>query len=56
MITTAQDVDAIARRVKEQGGTLQSELADTPWGTRAFRLQDPDGFRFVVSSEPRGER
>jgi uncharacterized glyoxalase superfamily protein PhnB len=50
MITTAQDVDGIARRIRESGGTLASEPADMPWGGRAFRLQDPDGFRLAVSS------
>jgi uncharacterized glyoxalase superfamily protein PhnB len=49
-ITTAQDVDAIAARVRARGGTLESEPADA-WGARVFRLRDPDGFRLVVSSE-----
>jgi uncharacterized glyoxalase superfamily protein PhnB len=51
MFTTAQDVDAVARRVRERGGTLETEPADTPWGTRAFRLRDPDGFKLVISME-----
>lgn len=50
MLTTAQDVDEIARRIRERGGALASEPADTPWGMRAFRLVDPDGFRLVISS------
>jgi uncharacterized glyoxalase superfamily protein PhnB len=49
-ITTAQDVDALAARIKERGATLATEPADV-WGARVFRLQDPDGFRWVVSSE-----
>jgi uncharacterized glyoxalase superfamily protein PhnB len=49
--TTAQDVDEIARRIRERGGTLESEPVDTPWGARVFRLRDPDGFRLVISSE-----
>jgi uncharacterized glyoxalase superfamily protein PhnB len=49
-ITTDQDVDKIANRIKELGGTLESEPADMPWGPRMFRLQDPDGFKFVISS------
>jgi uncharacterized glyoxalase superfamily protein PhnB len=48
MITTEQDVDALARGIRERGGTLDSEPADVPWGGRAFRLRDPDGFRFAV--------
>ena len=51
MITTAQNVDDIARRIKELGGTLESEPTDTPWGGRLFRLQDPDGFKLAISSE-----
>lgn len=50
MITTAQDVDGIAARIREHGGTLDSEPADMPWGARAFRLRDPDGFRFSITS------
>lgn len=49
-ITTDQDIDALARRVVEHGGVLEMEPADTPWGARIFRLRDPDGFRFTVSS------
>ncbi len=49
-ITTADDIDAIARRIEEHGGTLEAPPADTPWGARIFRLRDPDGFRFVISS------
>lgn len=49
-VTTAQNVDEIAKRIKERGGTLESEPADI-WGARVFRLQDPDGFHLVVSSE-----
>jgi uncharacterized glyoxalase superfamily protein PhnB len=49
-ITTAQNVDDIAKRIKERGGTLESEPADA-WGARVFRVRDPDGFTLVVSSE-----
>jgi lactoylglutathione lyase len=49
-ITTDQNVDAIANRIKDLGGTLEAEPADMPWGARIFRLQDPDGFKFAISS------
>lgn len=49
-ITTDQNVDEIAKRIKERGGTLDSEPADMPWGARIFRLRDPDGFRLAISS------
>jgi uncharacterized glyoxalase superfamily protein PhnB len=51
MITTAQNVDQIAKRIKEAGGTLESEPTDMPWGARVFRLKDPDGFALVIASE-----
>lgn len=40
-ITTAQNVDEIAKRIKELGGTLESEPTDV-WGARVFRLRDPE--------------
>ena len=49
--TTAQNVDALAARIKRLGGKLDTEPADTPWGVRAFRLTDPDGFKLTISSE-----
>lgn len=49
-ITTGQDIDAIARRVRDAGGVPEADPADTPWGTRFFRLRDPDGFRFTITS------
>jgi uncharacterized glyoxalase superfamily protein PhnB len=49
-ITTDQSVDEIANRIKDLGGTLDSEPADMPWGARIFRLRDPDGFKLTISS------
>lgn len=48
--TTVQSVDHVARRIKDLGGTLDSEPADMPWGVRSFRLRDPDGFKLSISS------
>jgi uncharacterized glyoxalase superfamily protein PhnB len=51
MITTGQNIDELAGQIKAHGGTLISEPADMPWGARVFRVQDPDGFKFVIASE-----
>jgi uncharacterized glyoxalase superfamily protein PhnB len=51
MLTTAQSVDDIAKRITERGGTLDSDPADMPWGARMFRVRDPDGFKLVISSD-----
>ena len=48
--TTGQDVDELARRIVDAGGTLESE-PETRWGARVFRVRDPDGFKLVISSE-----
>jgi uncharacterized glyoxalase superfamily protein PhnB len=53
-IVTTQSIDAIAARIREKGGTLESEPADMPWGARIFRLTDPDGYRIAISSERPG--
>ena len=36
MITTAQSIDDIAARARANGGHLDSEPADMPWGARVF--------------------
>ena len=51
MITTTQNVDDLAQRVREHGGTFDTEPMDTRWGTRMFRVRDPDGFKFTITSE-----
>ena len=50
---TSQNVDEIANRIKTHGGSLETEPADMPWGVRSFRVRDPDGFKFAISSERR---
>ena len=48
-ITTLQDIDELALQIKARGGVLETEPIDVA-GKRAFRLRDPDGFRFTISS------
>jgi uncharacterized glyoxalase superfamily protein PhnB len=50
-LTTTENADEVAARIRAAGGTLETEPTDTPWGARVFRLRDPDGFRLVISSE-----
>ena len=52
-LITAQDVDGIASRVKAHGWALETEPVDA-WGARVFRVRDPDGFRFTISSPREG--
>jgi uncharacterized glyoxalase superfamily protein PhnB len=50
LLTTDQNIDDIANRIKTRGGTLDTEPADMPWGSRIFRLKDPDGYKLTISS------
>jgi len=50
--TTAQDIDSMARRVEQAGGTLAMQPKDMPWGARMFKLVDPDGFMLSIASIP----
>lgn len=50
MITTDENIDDVAQRIRDAGGTLVTEPADMPWGKRVFRIQDPTGFRIAISS------
>ena len=47
---TSQNIDEVANHIKASGGSLATEPADMPWGARVFRIQDPDGFKIVISS------
>ena len=47
---TGNDLAAIAEEVASLFASMD-EPADMPWGVRAFRAKDPDGFKFSFSSE-----
>ena len=49
-LTTKQSIDDLAAGIKARGGTIDAGPADMPWGARMFRLRDPDGFKFVIST------
>jgi uncharacterized glyoxalase superfamily protein PhnB len=50
MLSTAQDINALAARIKERGGVLATEPTTMPWGATVFRVEDPDGFKIAISS------
>lgn len=49
-ITTQQDADELAEHARKHGANLDTEPTSVPWGRRIFRLRDPDGFRWTISS------
>jgi uncharacterized glyoxalase superfamily protein PhnB len=50
-IQTTQDVDQIAARAKAAGITLDSEPRDTEWGSRAFEVTEPTGFKITIAHQ-----
>jgi catechol 2,3-dioxygenase-like lactoylglutathione lyase family enzyme len=49
-LSTAQDVDELAERARKAGIVPDSEVHDTEWGSRAFEVMEPSGFRLTISS------
>jgi len=49
--STVQDIDAIAARIKAQGGRLDFEPRRTPWGSYSFAITDPDGLKITFIQE-----
>jgi uncharacterized glyoxalase superfamily protein PhnB len=50
-ISTAQDIDELAERVRAAGIHLDHEPQELPWGARAFAITDPDGFKLTIAHE-----
>jgi len=50
-IGTEQNIDELAVRTKTAGIALDAEPHDTPWGSRAFEVTDPSGFKLTISTE-----
>jgi uncharacterized glyoxalase superfamily protein PhnB len=50
-IGTTDDIDRLAASAKAAGITLDAEPHDTPWGSRAFEVTDPSGFKLTISTE-----
>jgi uncharacterized glyoxalase superfamily protein PhnB len=50
-ISTAQDIAAIAARIKASGVALDFEPREMPWGDYAFAISDPDGYRITIIQE-----
>jgi catechol 2,3-dioxygenase-like lactoylglutathione lyase family enzyme len=46
--TTAQDVDALAQRIKARNYPLTQEPKDESFGGRSLTLDDPDGFHLSI--------
>ncbi|HEY0351287.1 MAG TPA: VOC family protein [Gemmatimonadales bacterium] len=45
---TAQDIDALAERLRKFGGTI-TEGPGNRWDSYSFTAQDPDGFKITIA-------
>jgi len=45
---TAQDIDAMAKRITAAGGRLADKPENQPWGVRSLSVKDPDGFLLTI--------
>ena len=50
-MSTTQDIDQLATRARKAGIALDSEPHDTDWGSRAFDVTEPSGFKVTISSQ-----
>jgi uncharacterized glyoxalase superfamily protein PhnB len=50
-IGTTQNIDQLAADAKKAGIALDAEPHDTPWGSRAFEVTEPSGFKLTIASE-----
>jgi len=49
-IETDQDLEALAKRAKDSGITLDNGPAPLPWGPVAFAITDPDGYKLTITA------
>jgi len=48
-IETEQDLEALAKRAREFGITLDNGPGPLPWGPIAFAVTDPDGYKLTIT-------
>lgn len=49
-IRTTQNIDEVAARAKQNGVKIDTEPHDTEWGSRAFEVTEPSGFKITILS------
>jgi len=49
---TIDDLEEKAADLRQQGISLTTEIASTPWGTREFSIQDDEGHTLYFAGDP----
>lgn len=50
-----EDVDALHSDYQKSGANIVQPPTNFPWGVREMNIEDPDGHRFRIGSESKGE-
>lgn len=50
-ISTAQDIPALAERVRSAGYSIDGEVGPLSWGPMGFALIDPDGISLTIAND-----
>jgi catechol 2,3-dioxygenase-like lactoylglutathione lyase family enzyme len=50
LVLEVDDLDAERERIAAAGWPLTDELTERPWGLRDFRLLDPDGYYWRITT------
>jgi catechol 2,3-dioxygenase-like lactoylglutathione lyase family enzyme len=51
-VNSPEEADGIAQEVREAGGTITREPAETFWGGYSFAFADPDGHPWEIAHNP----
>jgi len=50
LVLEVDDVNAVLQRIASLGWPLSGRLQQQPWGLTDFRIEDPDGYYWRISS------
>lgn len=50
LVLEVSDIDEFSTRIQNSGVPIQEALREQPWGARDFRLVDPDGYYWRITS------
>ena len=50
LVLETSDIDQFHARMQQAGATIHEPLKEQPWGARDFRMLDPDGYYWRITS------
>jgi uncharacterized glyoxalase superfamily protein PhnB len=49
------DVDVLHEEYRKSGAIIRMVPTNMPWGVREMNVEDPDGYRFRMGSDSKGQ-